>query len=241
MNRFADVILPLPLYRYFTYRVPEEMQGHLRQGHRVVVSFGRSKFYTAIVVALHDSEPQGYEVKEIATLLDDEPIVLRPQLKFWEWIAEYYLCSVGDVYKAALPSGLKLESETSLTINADFEEEADDRLTEREAVLMQTLSAQGRLTVHELEKATGLRNTLPVLRRLVEREAIFVSERLRANYKPKTEVCVRLTFGQGDNDALRNAFDMVRRAKQQETLLLSFLDLSHFMQAGCYTEVSRAA
>ena len=240
MNRFADVILPLPLYRYFTYRVPVEMQGCLRQGHRVVVSFGRSKFYTAIVVALHDTEPQGYEVKEIATLLDDEPIVLRPQLKFWEWIAEYYLCSVGDVYKAALPSGLKLESETSLTINTDFEEEADDRLSEREVVLMQALSAQGRLTVHELEKATGLRNTLPVLRRLVEREAVFVSERLKANYKPKTEVCVRLTFEQGNHDALRHAFDLVGRAKQQETLLLSFLDLSHFMQAGCYTEVSRS-
>ncbi|MBE6306650.1 MAG: primosomal protein N' [Bacteroidales bacterium] len=240
MNRFADVILPLPLYRYFTYRVPVEMQGRLRQGHRVVVSFGRSKFYTAIVVALHDTEPQGYEVKEIATLLDDEPIVLRPQLKFWEWIAEYYLCSVGDVYKAALPSGLKLESETSLTINTDFEEEADDRLSEREVVLMQALSAQGRLTVHELEKATGLRNTLPVLRRLVEREAVFVSERLKANYKPKTEVCVRLTFEQGNHDALRHAFDLVGRAKQQETLLLSFLDLSHFMQAGCYTEVSRS-
>ena len=240
MNRFADVILPLPLYRYFTYRVPVEMQGCLRQGHRVVVSFGRSKFYTAIVVALHDTEPQGYEVKKIATLLDDEPIVLRPQLKFWEWIAEYYLCSVGDVYKAALPSGLKLESETSLTINTDFEEEADDRLSEREVVLMQALSAQGRLTVHELEKATGLRNTLPVLRRLVEREAVFVSERLKANYKPKTEVCVRLTFEQGNHDALRHAFDLVGRAKQQETLLLSFLDLSHFMQAGCYTEVSRS-
>ena len=241
MNHFADVILPLPLYRYFTYRVPDEMQGRLRQGHRVVVSFGRSKFYTAIVVALHDSEPQGYEVKEIATLLDEEPIVLRPQLKFWEWIAEYYLCSVGDVYKAALPSGLKLESETSLTINTDFEEEEDDRLSEREAVLMQALSEQGRLTVHELEKVTGLRNTLPVLRRLVEREAIFVSERLRANYKPKTEVYVRLTFEQGNSDSLRNAFELVRRAKQQETLLLSFLELSHFMQSGCYAEVSRAA
>lgn len=241
MNHFADVILPLPLYRYFTYRVPDEMQGRLRQGHRVVVSFGRSKFYTAIVVALHDSEPQGYEVKEIATLLDDEPIVLRPQLKFWEWIAEYYLCSVGDVYKAALPSGLKLESETSLTINTDFEEEDNDRLSEREAVLMQALSEQGRLTVHELEKATGLRNTLPVLRRLVEREAIFVSERLRANYKPKTEVYVRLTFEQGNSDALRNAFELVRRAKQQETLLLSFLELSRFMQAGSCAEVSRAA
>lgn len=241
MNRFADVILPLPLYQYFTYRVPEDMRGRLRQGHRVVVSFGRSKFYTAVVVALHDTEPQGYEVKEIATLLDDEPIVLRTQLKFWEWIAEYYLCSVGDVYKAALPSGLKLESETSLTVNQDYEEEDDDRLTEREAILMQTLSGQGRLTVHELEKLTGLRNTLPVLRRLVERDAIFVSERLKTNYKPKTEVCVRLTFPQGDQASLHRAFDLVGRAKQQETLLLSFLDLSHFMQMGNCVEVSRCA
>lgn len=240
MNRFADVILPLPLYRYFTYRIPDEMQGRLRQGHRVVVSFGRSKFYTAIVVALHDMEPQGYEVKEIATLLDDEPIVLRTQLNFWQWIAEYYLCSVGDVYKAALPSGLKLESETSLTINNDYEEDVDNRLTEREVVLLQTLAGQGRLTVQELEKATGLRNTLPVLRRLVEREAVFVTERMRVNYKPKTEVCVRLTFEQGNHEALRAAFDLVGRAKQQEVLLLSFLDLSHFMQKGCYVEVSRS-
>ena len=241
MNRFADVILPLPLYRYFTYRIPADMQGRLRQGHRVVVSFGRAKFYTAIVVALHDTEPQGYEVKEIATLLDDEPIVLRPQLKFWEWIADYYLCSVGDVYKAALPSGLKLESETSLAINPDFEEAVDERLSEREAILMQALSTQGRLTVHELEKQTGLRNTLPVLRRLVEREAIFVSERIRSNYKPKTEVCVRLSFEQGNQEALRSAFELVKRSKQQETLLLSFLDLSHFMQPGNYVEVSRTA
>ena len=241
MTRFADVILPLPLYRYFTYRIPADMQGRLRQGHRVVVSFGRSKFYTAIVVALHDTEPQGYEVKEIATLLDDEPIVLRPQLKFWEWIAEYYLCSVGDVYKAALPSGLKLESETSLSVNSDYEESAEEPLSEREAVLMQVLSEQGRLTVHELEKLTGLRNTLPVLRRLVEREAIFVSERIRANYKPKTEVCIRLSFEPGNQDALRNAFELVKRSKQQETLLLSYLELSHFMQPGNYTEVSRAA
>ena len=241
MTRFADVILPLPLYRYFTYRIPADMQGRLRQGHRVVVSFGRSKFYTAIVVALHDTEPQGYEVKEIATLLDDEPIVLRPQLKFWEWIAEYYLCSVGDVYKAALPSGLKLESETSLSVNSDYEESAEEPLSEREAVLMQVLSEQGRLTVHELEKLTGLRNTLPVLRRLVEREAIFVSERIRANYKPKTEVCIRLSFEPGNQDALRNAFELVKRSKQQETLLLSYLELSHFMQPGNYTEVSRTA
>lgn len=241
MNRFADVILPLPLYRYFTYRIPESMQGRLRQGHRVVVPFGRSKFYTAIVAILHDTEPQEYEVKEIGSLLDDDPIILRPQLRFWEWIAEYYLCSVGDVYKAALPSGLKLESETSLTANTDYEEAPEDRLSEREAILMSALSTHGRLTVQELEKITGLRHTLPVLRRLVEREAIFVSEHLRSNYKPKTEICVRLSFAQGDTKALHAAFESVGRAKQQETLLLSFLDLSHFMQQGQLIEVSRAA
>ena len=240
MYQYADVILPLPLYQYFTYRVPESMQDSLRQGHRVVVQFGRTKYYTAIVASLHNTQPQGYEVKEIVTLLDEEPVILRPQLKFWEWIAEYYLCSVGDVYKAALPSGLKLESETSLVVNADYEEDEQDRLTEREAVLLQALSTQGRLTVHEIEKLTGLRNTLPVLRRLVEREAVFVSERLRANYKPKTEVCVRLTFAQGDREALHRAFDLVGRAKQQENLLLSFLDLSHFMQAGQCVEVTRS-
>ena len=139
-----------------------------------------------------------------------------------------------------LKGRLKLESETSLTINNDYEEDVDNRLTEREAVLLQTLAGQGRLTVQELEKATGLRNTLPVLRRLVEREAVFVTERMRVNYKPKTEVCVRLTFEQGNHEALRAAFDLVGRAKQQEVLLLSFLDLSHFMQKGCYVEVSRS-
>ncbi len=240
MNRFADVILPLPLYNYFTYRIPDEMQGILRQGHRVVVSFGRSKYYTGIVAILHDTEPTGYEVKEISTLLDDRPILLYPQIRFWEWIAEYYLCSVGDVYKAALPAGLKLESETSLTANPDYEGDAGERYTDREALLVAALSSQGRLTVHEIEKYPGLRNPLPVLRKLVERGAIFVSERMRTSYKPKTETCVRLTFSQGDNDALRAAFDAVGRAKQQETLLLAFIDLSHFMQKGKYVEVPRA-
>ena len=214
MNRFADVILPLPLYKYFTYRIPGNMQGILRQGHRVVVPFGRSKYYTAIVAVLHDTEPEGYEVKEISTLLDEQPILLYPQIRFWEWIAEYYLCSVGDVYKAALPAGLKLESETSLTANPDYEGDAGERYTDREALLVAALSSQGRLTVHEIEKYTGLRNTLPVLRKLVERGAILVSERMRAAYKPKTETRVRLTFSQGDNDALSAAFDAVGRAKQ---------------------------
>ena len=239
MNRFADVVLPLPLYKYFTYRIPSDGYDSLSVGSRVVVPFGRKKYYTAIVVRLHDAEPQGYEVKEILSLLDSRPVLRRPQLQFWEWIADYYLCSVGDVYKAALPSGLKLESETTVTLNPDFEEGDDDRLKEREWMLLAALSKKSRMTVQELEKESGMRNILPTLRLLLEREAVFVSEQIKPHYRPKTETYIRLTFHQGDEEALHRAFEKVKQAKKQEVMLLSFLDLSLFMQKGKLREVSR--
>lgn len=239
MNTFADVVLPLPLYKYFTYRIPSDWQAVLQPGSRVVVPFGRKKYYTAIVVRLHDVMPQGYEVKEILSILDDRPVLRRPQLQFWEWIADYYLCSVGDVYKAALPSGLKLESETTVTLNPDFEEPDDDRLKEREWMLLTALSKKSRMTVQELEKESGMHNLLPTLRLLLEREAVFVSEQIKAHYRPKTEAYVRLTFAPGDEAALHRAFERVKQAKKQEVMLLSFLDLSLFMQRGKLREVSR--
>lgn len=241
MNAFADVVLPLPLYKYFTYRIPSDWQVALQPGSRVVVPFGRKKYYTAIVVRLHDVMPQGYEVKEILSILDDRPVLRRPQLQFWEWIADYYLCSVGDVYKAALPSGLKLESETTVTLNPDFEEPDDDRLKEREWMLLTALSKKSRMTVQELEKESGMHNLLPTLRLLLEREAVFVSEQIKTHYRPKTEAYVRLTFAPGDEAALHRAFERVKQAKKQEVMLLSFLDLSLFMQRGKLREVSRKA
>ncbi|MCR8911936.1 primosomal protein N' [Barnesiella sp. ET7] len=241
MNAFADVVLPLPLYKYFTYRIPSDWQVALQPGSRVVVPFGRKKYYTAIVVRLHDVMPQGYEVKEILSILDDRPVLRRPQLQFWEWIADYYLCSVGDVYKAALPSGLKLESETTVTLNPDFEEPDDDRLKEREWMLLTALSKKSRMTVQELEKESGMHNLLPTLRLLLEREAVFVSEQIKAHYRPKTETYIRLAFAPGDEVALRSAFERVKQAKKQEVMLLSFLDLSLFMQKGKLREVSRKA
>ena len=241
MNTFADVVLPLPLYKYFTYRIPSDWQAVLQPGSRVVVPFGRKKYYTAIVARLHDVMPQGYEVKEILSILDDRPVLRRPQLRFWEWIADYYLCSVGDVYKAALPSGLKLESETVVTLNAEFEEPDDNRLKEREWMLLAALGKRSRMTVQELEKESGMHNILPVLRRLLEREAVFVSEQIKAHYRPKTETYIRLAFAPGDEAALRSAFERVKQAKKQEVMLLSFLDLSLFMQKGKLREVSRKA
>ena len=106
---FADVILPLPLDGLFTYAVPQKMEGRVRRGMRVLVPFGRSKSYVGIVARLHDKKPEGYAVKPIALMMDDRPVLLESQLKLWEWIADYYMSPIGDVMKAALPSGLKAE------------------------------------------------------------------------------------------------------------------------------------
>ena len=109
MNKFADVILPLPLPGTFTYSIPQELQGCVMQGSRVTVPLGNKKSYTALVMALHDREPVSYEVKPIKEVLDEAPIVTGNQMKLWEWISKYYLCSLGEIYKAAIPQGLKGE------------------------------------------------------------------------------------------------------------------------------------
>ena len=109
MSMFADVILPLPLPGTFTYSIPAEMERTILPGCRVTVPLGNKKSYTALVVTLHDKKPEEYEVKEIKELLDETPIVTSIQTRLWEWISRYYLCSLGDIYKAAIPQGLKGE------------------------------------------------------------------------------------------------------------------------------------
>lgn len=239
VSHFADIILPLPLNRYFTYSIPDDVMPVLKSGSRVIVPFGRKKYYTGIVVFIHQKEPTEYEVKAILSVLDDAPILRRPQLKFWEWIASYYLCSVGDVYKAALPSGLKLESETTIAANPDFEEDENNRLKERESVLLDILSHKERMNVDQLEKESGLRNILPVVKSLLNREAVFVSEQLKNTFRPKTEMYIRLAFGPEQQDRLKPLFDELSSAKKQIKLIMAYLDLSQFMRKGAYKEVSK--
>ena len=127
---YADLILPLPLQGTFTYAVPASMQSAVRVGMRVLVPFGRSKTYLGIVARLHDERPQGYEVKSVAQLMDSEPIITPQQLQLWQWIADYYLAPIGDVYKAALPAGLKAEdgyrpkTETYIRLTPAYQNEA---------------------------------------------------------------------------------------------------------------------
>lgn len=239
MPQFADVILPLPLSKYYTYRIPDELLSEIQRGSRVIVPFGKRKYYTAIVADIHHYPPADYETKEISSLLDATPILRRPQLKFWEWIAEYYLCSVGEVYKAALPSGLKLESETQIALNPDYEESEDARLKEKEVLLLDVLSRYDRLSVQELEKESGIRSVLPMVRLLLEKEAVVVSEQIKAKYRPKTEVCLRMTFGKERREELRDVFDRLSSAPKQLKLLMAYIEMSGFMRRGELKEVKK--
>ncbi len=239
---YAEVLLPLPLYSTFTYHIPDELAGKIKVGYRVIVPFGRKKSYTAIVTAISPVAPQGYEVKEIAMLLDDYPIVRHPQLKLWEWISEYYLSAPGDVYKAAVPAGLKVESETFIELNSDYEESEDARLSDREALVCQLLDHNGRMTPADIEKKTGFKNVEAIVSRLLEREAIMISEKLVERYRSKKVVYVRLTAAQGDSDALHEAFDKVKGAKKQEKTLLALIELTGISRRdNVIKEVSRDA
>ena len=228
MDFFADVLLPLPVKGTFTYRLPPTTK--VAVGSRVLVPFGRKKIYTGIVVMVHGVQPTGYEVKEILATLDENPIVRHPQLKLWQWIADYYLCSQGEVFKAAVPSGLKVESETEISVNPDFEESEPGLLSDRERVVLDFTAQRGRLRVDEITRATGFKAVEGIVSRLLDKEAIMIAERVVDNYRPKTVTMVTLSIERHDEEGLHRLFDEVRRAKKQEQLLLAYLDASRWLQ-----------
>ncbi|MBE6315310.1 MAG: primosomal protein N' [Bacteroidales bacterium] len=237
MPKFAETLLPLALPGTYTYRIPEGMR--LSIGMRVLVPFGRKKIFTAIVVTLHDREPAGYDVKEILGTLDDKPILRHQQLDFWQWIADYYLCSMGEVYKAALPTGLKVESETTIIANPDFEESEPGQLTDHERVILDFTAQRGRVQIAEIARATGFKTVERNVSHLLDMDALHVSERVVDNYRPKTEACVRLTIARDDEKKLHQFFDQLKRAPKQESLLLAYLDMSRWLQSGETREVSK--
>ena len=226
---FAEIILPLPLNTTFTYEIPSDMESQLQVGSRVLVQFGRKKFYTGIVDSIHPNRP-GYEVKPLMAMLDPRPVVRYPQMKLWKWISEYYLCSVGEVYKAAVPTGLKPESETFVTLNPDFEADSDTHFTERQALVLQLLERENRLTISDIANATGIANAAGTVSQLLLPGVVEIDEKVVEKYRPKKQTFVVLDAERGDNEKLHSFFDKITRARQQENALVSYLDKSGWMQ-----------
>lgn len=235
---FAEVILPLPLDATFTYSVPPEMSERIGIGYRVIVPFGKKKFLTAIVSSLTPIKPEGFEVKEIAMVLDDHSIIRHPQLKLWGWIADYYLCTIGDVYKAAVPAGLKVESETFIEANPDYECDDDNPLSEREVIVKQYLEHEGNLTVAEIEKKTGLNRVEALVSSMIEKGVVIISEKIVERYRSHKESYVKPLF---DGSSFKKAFDAVKGARKQEQLLMALIELTGANRLnGSPIEVSRA-
>ena len=238
MKKYVDVIVPLPIASQYTYSVPVEMEENVHEGCRVVVPFGQKKFYTAIVTKVHYVAPENYETKDVEEVLDTSPVILPTQFRFWEWLSTYYLCTLGDVYKAAMPSGMKLESETLVAYNEEFE--ATVPLPKNEQRILDLLNDDKEQCVTQLQKASGLKSILPIIKRLLEKQAIFVKEDLKRNYKPRTEARVRLTEAYSTEHALRELFDNLGRAKKQLSLLMKYIELSGWMgTASTLKEVSK--
>lgn len=226
-SEYVEVLVPLPLHAVFTYRLPSHMVGNVGVGHRVIVPFGTKKFYTAIVTGFANLPPANMEVKEVALLLDNAPVLRHPQLKLWSWIADYYLAAVGDVYKAALPAGLKIESETFVEVNPDYNIAENASITERETEIYQLLSHEGAMTTGAIANKLKHRGAASTVNAMVDRGILIVAEKLNERYRPRYEQLVEACF---DTTGLSDEFAAVKGAPKQEKLLLAFLELSGLQQ-----------
>lgn len=223
---FATILLPLATPQAYTYLLPEALAPQVSVGSRVVVQFGAKRYYTGIVTALSETTDQPLDkLKPITEVVDPTPILLSQQLRLWQWIGQYYMCTQGEVMKAALPSGLKLESETQLQRNENFDADSAT-LTEREQKLLYALKTDKATDLLTLEKELKERNLMPPMRRLMELGAVVVREALQQSFKPKKELYVRLAAAHFSEKALHAALDLLQRAPAQHALFLRYLELS---------------
>jgi len=225
MQYFIDVILPIPIEKLFTYRITEAEASYLASGMRVTVPFGSNKIYTAVVSKIHQISPKIYESKEIHQILDETPLVTNQQLELWQWISNYYMCTVGEVMRAALPNAFLLESETLISLNSEILLK-DSELKDDEFLVYEALHHQTNIKAHEISKILDRKNIIPVLKRLLDKNAISLKEEIYEKYKPKLIRCVRLKDGLSSEKVINNLLENLKRAPKQKEIILKFIMMS---------------
>lgn len=223
MNYFIEVIIPLSLPKTFTYRVSEEEFYFIKKGMRIAVPFGKNKIYTALVVDLHNNEPQLYEAKEIDQILDNYPVVNQFQINHWFWIASYYMCSIGDVYKGALPAALLLESETIIS-KLDANGMDKNSLNDEEYLIYEALQCQNSLKIKDIVGILNKKNIFPIIQKLISKNIISVQEEIQTSYKPKLTKYIRLTDEFRIDSNLSLLLNNLKSEKRK-TILLKYFQL----------------
>lgn len=224
-DTFIDVLLPLAINQAYTYRVPSQYSNSLHIGSRVVVPFHGNRLYTAIVTSVHNNAPIHYEAKYIINILDEHPVVLESQITFWKWIADYYLCNIGDVMNAALPSAMKLSSESNLVLNpsADYDK---NELSDQEYLIIEAIEVQGGISINDVQKILDIKTVMPIIKSLINKGCIYLLEELQEKYKVKTKSIIELNPFYADVDNLKNLFVELESKPKQVDALQAFLRLN---------------
>lgn len=221
---FVEVILPLALDKTFTYQVSEAEFHYIKPGMRIAVPFGKTKIYTALALEVHQNQPLHYQAKEIHEIIDEKPIVNPYQLKHWFWIAEYYMCSIGEVYKSAIPSALLLESETIILKNRETEV-LKSELSDDEFLVYEALEKQNSIKVQDISAILNKKTVLPVLQKLLAKEVIYLQEEVKENYKPKLIRFVRLHPKYDNENGLKELLETLKNAHKQREVVLKYFQL----------------
>jgi len=206
---------------------------------RVAVEFGKSKIFTALVYSIHNEAPVGYEAKDIHQILDETPIVNEIQLRHWQWIASYYMCSLGEVYRAALPSAFLLESETEIQLVASFSKE--NELSDEEFLIFEALQHQSQISVFKIIEIIGKKSVFPIIKDLIEKNVIVVKEQIYEQYKPKLIKYIRLEKAWNVKEKLSELLEVLSRAKKQRELILTFFQLQSSKKPIKVTQLQDAA
>lgn len=225
---FVDVILPLSVPNLYTYRVPKELADYVQIGSRVVVQFGKNKLYTALIKNIHQQAPADYTAKYIDAIVDEKPVVNPVQFKFWDWMSFYYMCYSGEVMNVALPSGLKLNSETKISLNTDYDFSTLDlnQLHANENKVIDQLQIKPKLSIVELTELLKVKNIQSIIHALSKKNIIQVHEEINERYKPRLVSYVKLNDDYLHNETkMQDLFDQLeKKAVKQLQALLFYLN-----------------
>lgn len=222
---FVDLIIPLPLPNLYTYSVPNELVEELEIGKRVIVEFGRKKLYSCVIIKIHTDKPKNYEAKDILDVIDSEPIVNPIQIKLVNWISEYYMCTPGEVMNAALPSGLKLNSESKIQLHPQFNVDVleDTILDQREELILTVIKDRESIRLQDLPKISGIGNPHKYIKSLIQREFIIIYEEVNEKYRPKTISKIRLTKPFCDTQKLEVLINELEKKTKQLNVVMAYM------------------
>ncbi|MCD4734518.1 MAG: primosomal protein N' [Bacteroidales bacterium] len=238
---YAEVLLPLPVKGFFNYSIPENLADQVEKWKRVVVQFGSRKIYTAIVVDIKTSQPEGIKTKPIISVFDDYPVMNSFQFDFWLWISQYYMCTPGEVMNVAFPSSLKLSSETNVLIHPEFTGDIS-QLTKNEQITAEALTIRSKLSLSELMDITGQVKIMPLIKNLLEKKVILVEEEIKNAYKPKKVSYVELSENFADNSKLQVLFnELEKKAFKQLEVLMQYIRLADYSEGKNIAPVRKSA